>query len=150
MVSLTVMLFGCNMDRKTKKGDGGYAINTTEQDKKVKPLFSVSALKGANWTAAYTVEGEEYNINFTDSFYICTSVILGRSRVYTYPYYLSTTRNYSFEWEKVGTGTKGDYLVFYDKSNVKNKVKNTELIWISPTKLVLVRQQYDTVHFMRR
>lgn len=45
MVSSTMMLFGCDMDRKTKKVDEECVINTTEQYRKGKPLLSVSVLK---------------------------------------------------------------------------------------------------------
>lgn len=146
----TVMLFGCKMDTSNKKENGECVINTTEFPKE-RPIFSVSMLQGTTWIADYSNEERVYKMTFTDTKYICDIVFprLGKAKKITYPYYLSPIRSDDFEWKKVGTGTKGDFLISYDK-NGRKKVYSEELLWISPTKLVLVRQQCDTISFTRK
>lgn len=146
-----IMLLGCKENTSNKKEDERSIINTTEQQYKEKTLFSVSMLKGTTWIADYSNENKVYKMTFTTSEYICNIEFprLGKTKKITYPYYLSPINSNKFEWKKVGTETKGDFLISYDK-NGRKKIYSEKLLWISPTKLILVRQQCDTVSFTRK
>lgn len=114
------------------------------------PMYSLSTLQGTKWIADYSNKDKEYHIRFTDSLYICTSVLLGKARDYCYPYYISETPDMKFNNSKVGKEQQGDYIVFYHYNGYRHETLRDEIIFVSPTKLIIVQRGNDTISFTRQ
>lgn len=66
-----------------------------------------------------------------------------------YPFYLSDADTQSFDVAKIGKNTRGDYLIFYNKNNKVKPVSFAKLSWGLPSKLIMIREDCDTVVFTK-
>ena len=140
-------------------------LKTTEQqlaENKDKSIFSTDKLNGTSWIVDNRKYYDRFQI-FTETDYTCISIIkdttylhkskdetthnIKRTSTFKYKYYLSVYKPSKFDYSKVGTNTKGDYLV---SINNNGQMTVDELIWISPNKLVLVQDGNDTVYFTKK
>ena len=78
--------------------------------------FTTSQLKNIHWGLySPTRSGVQKEIRFTDTQYIINKVYpeFDSNITQTYPYYLSETKPYVFDFSQVGKNTSGKYLVVY-------------------------------------
>lgn len=149
LVLMVFLLCGCGLSCNKEK-PSHVTQNVLGISSHKTPVYSSATLRGTEWVADYSNKDHEYRIRFTDSLYICTDILLGKTMVFTYPYYISETPDRVFDKAKVGKETAGDYFVFYYKDSRYTEVMATEIFYASPTKLVLIDQPNDTVYFTRR
>lgn len=142
---VTCVFCSCDMKNNDK-----FTMKTVCEHSARKPLYSSSTLRDTKWIADYSTKDDEYHIRFTDSLYICTKVLFGRVSEYINPYYLSAMPERKFDRTKVGKKQNGDYLIFYSYNGYEYQTKVTELIYMSPTKLFMVRNGNDTISFTRQ
>lgn len=147
---LTTLIFcgcspSCNRDASEDAPQNVLGIQSHKA-----PTYSSATILGTEWVADYSNKDHEYRIRFTDSLYICTEILLGKAWVYRYPYYISETPDRTFDKAKVGKEAAGDYFVFYYTDRDNMEVKATEIFYASPTKLVIIKWNNDTISFTRR
>ena len=64
--------------------------------------------------------------------------------------YISETPDRTFDKTKVGKEVDGDYIVSYYKDSRCTEVIAEEIYYASPTKLVLIKQNNDTIAYTIR
>lgn len=149
LVLMVFMLCGCGLSCNKEK-PSHVTQNVLGLPSHKTPIYSSATLRGTEWVADYSNKDQEYRIRFTDSLYMCTEILLGKAWVYAYPYYISETPDRVFDKAKVGKETAGDYFVFCYKDRGNMEVKATEIFYASPTKLIIIKWNNDTVSFTRR
>jgi len=114
-------------------------------------MFSTSLLSGTSWIADLSDSEKVYRVSFTDTTYIVKIHYPVFKRTYTdcNPYYLSNTKQKQFDWAKVGKETKGEIIVSYHKGLKENPIIFDKLSLITPLKLVLLKNEVDTMIFTR-
>lgn len=147
---LTTLIFcgcspSCNRDASEDAPQNVLGIQSHKA-----PTYSSATILGTEWVADYSNKDHEYRIRFTDSLYICTEILLGKAWVYRYPYYISETPDRTFDKTKVGKEVDGDYIVSYYKDSRCTEVIAEEIYYASPTKLVLIKQNNDTIAYTIR
>ena len=145
IASCTIALCCCCSGDKRSTTKGVVNDSTGE------PMFSKSMLSGTSWIDERSNEDKAYRISFTDNEYT-TEITFPKSKQIidnTYPYYLSAHKPTRFDFSKVGTESRGDFLVFYAKEIKDRPLRIAELLTITPQQLVILRHGRDTVTFVR-
>ncbi len=147
-VFMLFILLCCTMSCNKKTSEEAPQNVLGIQSYKV-PAYSSATLRGTEWVADYSCKDDEYRICFTDSLYICTEILLGKTWEYKYPYYVSETPDRVFDKARVGKENVGNYFISYSTYRGRSDVEAIEIYYVSPEKLVLVKWKNDTVSYTR-